>query len=152
MPFIAEDLGIVTPAVRALVAEIGIPGMDVVQFADEDVHKTYHPKPNKVVYTSTHDTSTLLGWCMHSFGPESASQSCSHICTEALCSSAPVVMVSLQDVLGLDDKARMNTPGVAEGNWKWSATEEQLSGSFEKLKNLAKRCGRFSPASPLKDS
>lgn len=152
MPFIAEDLGIVTPAVRALVAETGIPGMDVVQFADEDVRKAYHPKPNKVVYTSTHDTSTLLGWCMHSFGPESASQSCSHICTEALCSSAPVVMVSLQDVLGLDDKARMNTPGVAEGNWKWSATEEQLSGSFEKLKNLAKRCGRFSLASLPKDS
>jgi 4-alpha-glucanotransferase len=61
-------------------------------------------------------------------------------------------MVSLQDVLGLDDKARMNTPGVAEGNWKWSATEEQLSGSFEKLKNLAKRCGRFSLASLPKDS
>jgi hypothetical protein len=46
----------------------------------------------------------------------------------------------------------MNTPGVAEGNWKWSATEEQLSGSFEKLKNLAKRCGRFSLASLPKDS
>ncbi|MDQ9890844.1 4-alpha-glucanotransferase, partial [Acinetobacter baumannii] len=61
LPFIAEDLGLLTPAVRSLVASCGFPGMDVLEFADYDVRDTIAPHEGKILYTSTHDTSTLLG-------------------------------------------------------------------------------------------
>jgi 4-alpha-glucanotransferase len=143
MPLIAEDLGAITPAVRALIAEIGIPGMDVVQFADEDVRRGYHPKPGKIVYTSTHDTSTLLGWAARGFGEALSAEISSDVCSKVLCSSATVAIMSLQDVIGLGDEARMNTPGIAEGNWQWRATDKQLEESALRLANLAKKSDRF---------
>ena len=115
LPFIAEDLGVITPAVRALIAETGIPGMDIVQFSDGDVREGYEPKPDTVTFTGTHDNQTLLGFCQSRFGLEGqeATQMADRIAASVLASKNDVAIMPLQDVLGLDDAARMNVPGVA---------------------------------------
>ena len=152
LPVIAEDLGVITPAVRALVASTGFPGMDVIQFFDGDAREAYQPAPGKMAYSGTHDTQTLLGWCEQRFfngDPTKATEDpravelAERMLRITLNSSATVAMVPLQDVLGLDDSDRMNVPGVSEGNWSWRATEEQLVASQEKLRKLAEESGRL---------
>lgn len=151
LPLIAEDLGVITPAVRALVASTGFPGMDVVQFFDGDVREGYRPAPGKMAYSGTHDTQTLLGWCAERFFGRDANAAADdpevvrlaeELLRSVVASSANVAMVPLQDILKLDDRARMNVPGVSEGNWTWRASSEQLEASREYLASLAKECGR----------
>ena len=159
LPFIAEDLGTVTPAVRALLAATGFPGMDVIQFADEDVRRGFHPKPGKMAYTSTHDTQTLLGWCESRFGGgavedglgreglsysrvEEMRELAERLRAATLATNANVAIVSLQDVLMLDDSARMNVPGVATGNWSWQADLADVEQSQGLLRQLAEESGR----------
>ncbi len=152
LPVIAEDLGIITPAVRALVASTGFPGMDVIQFHDGDVRESYVPAKGKMAYSGTHDTQTLLGWVeQHFFGgnpsdalnDERAVRLADELLRKTLASRATVAMAPLQDVLGLDDRDRMNVPGVSEGNWSWQATSEQLEASRERLRKLAEESGRL---------
>lgn len=145
LPFIAEDLGVITPAVRALIAETGIPGMDIVQFADADVREGYEPKPGTVTFTGTHDNQTLLGFCESRFGleGEEARQMARRIAASVLASKNDVAIMPLQDVLELGDEARMNVPGVAEGNWSWRAEEQDVLLATERLKELARAAGRF---------
>ena len=144
LPFIAEDLGLITPAVRALVAETGIPGMDVAQFSDTDVREGYAPKPETVAYTGTHDNQTLVGFCESRFGVtgEEARALADSIMERVLASDADVAVVQLQDVLGLGDEARMNVPGVAEGNWRWRAADEDVAAAAGRLAELVERSGR----------
>lgn len=138
LPFIAEDLGVITPAVRALVAETGIPGMDVVQFNDNDVREGYAAKPETVVYAGTHDNQTLLGWVQSRFGAEGdeARELADKIAKSVLAQDNDLAVVQLQDVLGLDDDARMNVPGVAEGNWTWQASAADLAAASERLRDF----------------
>ena len=145
LPFIAEDLGVITPAVRALIAETGIPGMDIVQFSDGDVREGYEPKPGTVTFTGTHDNQTLLGFCQSRFGleGEEAAQMADRIAASVLGSKNDVAIMPLQDVLELGDEARMNVPGVAEGNWSWRAEEQDVLLATERLKELARAAGRF---------
>ena len=152
LPVIAEDLGIITPAVRALVASTGFPGMDVVQFYDGDVRENYVPANGKIAYSGTHDTQTLLGWCeQHFYGgdpmyakeDERARWLAADLLRKTLASKATVAMVPLQDVLGLDDRDRMNVPGVSEGNWSWQAKSADLEASREHLRKLAEESGRL---------
>ena len=145
LPFIAEDLGVITPAVRALIAETGIPGMDIVQFSDGDVREGYEPKPGTVTFTGTHDNQTLLGFCESRFGleGEEARQMARRIAASVLASKNDVAIMPLQDVLELGDEARMNVPGVAEGNWSWRAEEQDVLLATERLKELARAAGRF---------
>lgn len=145
LPFIAEDLGVITPAVRALIAETGIPGMDIVQFSDGDVCEGYEPKPGTVTFTGTHDNQTLLGFCQSRFGLEGdeAAQMADRIATSVLGSENDVAIMPLQDVLGLDDAARMNVPGVAEGNWSWQAAWEDVVAATGRLAQMAQASGRF---------
>lgn len=145
LPFIAEDLGVITPAVRALIAETGIPGMDIVQFSDGDVREGYEPKPDTVTFTGTHDNQTLLGFCESRFGleGEEARQMARRIAASVLASKNDVAIMPLQDVLELGDEARMNVPGVAEGNWSWRAEEQDVLLATERLKELARAAGRF---------
>ena len=152
LPVIAEDLGIITPAVRALVASTGFPGMDVIQFYDGPVREGYEPAPGKMAYSGTHDTQTLLGWCeQHFFGGDPANAVnddrarwlADDLLRKTLDSRAKVAMVPLQDVLELDDSARMNVPGVSSGNWSWQATSEQLDASRGRLYKLASDSGRL---------
>lgn len=149
LPFIAEDLGVITPAVRALIAETGIPGMDIVQFSDGDVREGYEPKPDTVTFTGTHDNQTLLGFCQSRFGLEGqeATQMTDRIAASVLASKNDVAIMPLQDVLGLDDAARMNVPGVAEGNWSWQAAWEDVVAATGRLAQMAQASGRFREAS-----
>ena len=149
LPFIAEDLGVITPAVRALIAETGIPGMDIVQFSDGDVREGYEPKLDTVTFTGTHDNQTLLGFCQSRFGLEGqeATQMADRIAASVLASKNDVAIMPLQDVLGLDDAARMNVPGVAEGNWSWQAAWEDVVAATGRLAQMAQASGRFREAS-----
>src|SRR5215217_7351279 len=124
VPFIAEDLGLITADVEALREDLGLPGMVVLQFAfDGDADNAYLPhnhEPNTVVYTGTHDNQTTIGW-FHSL-PSTIQQHVQRyigrdgsdiawdLIRIALSSVAHIALFPLQDVLRLDDEARMNTP------------------------------------------
>ena len=142
LPFIGEDLGTITPAVRFLVALTGFPGMDVVQFYNEDVRQGYVPAAGKICYPSTHDTQTLVGWIRDKWPYENTASVYREIIWRCLQSSADVVIVPLQDVLVLGDEARMNVPGVSEGNWCWRADEDAVIASKRYLASLAYDSGR----------
>ena len=142
LPFIGEDLGTITPAVRFLVATTGFPGMDVVQFYNGDVRQGYEPAPGKICYPSTHDTQTLVGWIRDKWPFEPADEVYRQLMASCLHSSANVVIVPLQDVLVLGDEARMNVPGVAENNWSWRADEDAVNASKQYLSSLAHDSGR----------
>lgn len=145
LPFIAEDLGAITPAVRALVSATGFPGMDVAQFSDSDVREGYVPRPETVAYTGTHDNQTLVGFCEGRYGleREEAVEVARGIMGRVLASDANVAIVPLQDVLGLGDEARMNVPGVADGNWSWRAEADDVAAAAGRLADLAERSGRI---------
>ena len=142
LPFIGEDLGTVTPAVRFLVAASGFPGMDVILFANEDVRQGYTPEPGKLCYTSTHDTQTLVGWIKSKWPFDHTEYVYRELMDRCLHSNANVVITPLQDVLVLDDSARMNVPGTAEGNWDWRAEEDAVAASQQYLASLARDSNR----------
>lgn len=146
LPLIAEDLGILTPGVRGMLASTGFPGMDVLEFADYDIREGIHPHADKVLYTSTHDTSTLAGFCQRSFCSDKAAEDGRYLAAEilhqALASTAHVVMMQLQDVLLLGDDARMNVPGTASGNWSWQATEQAMCEHEHVLATMLAETGR----------
>ena len=143
LPFIGEDLGTITPAVRFLVATTGFPGMDVVQFYNEDVRRGYEPVPGKICYPSTHDTQTLVGWIKEKWPFEGMEHVYREVMSKCINSSANVVIIPLQDVLVLDDTARMNVPGTAEGNWSWRADEDAVNASRQYLASLARDSNRW---------
>jgi len=136
LPIIAEDLGVITTGVRALIAECGFSGMDVIQFYDSDPILGYQPPENKIVYTGTHDNQTLLGWCAEKYGEQNAKEYSQKLIKSAMLTNSDVVILPLQDVFGLDDSARMNVPGVAIGNWKWQAADDDFTNHLEWLKKL----------------
>jgi 4-alpha-glucanotransferase len=132
---VAEDLGVITPDVVALRKEAGLPGMKVLQFAfDADPanpHLPEHHEPDDVVYTGTHDNDTTLGWWLSLDAATRARVRRRLVRSQepmpwalvrlALASVAGLAVVPAQDLLGLDSGARMNTPGSAEGSWRWRA-------------------------------
>ena len=136
LPIIAEDLGVITPGVRALISECGFCGMDVIQFYDSDPLLGYNPPAGKIVYTGTHDNQTLLGWCKEKYGEQNAEETAGKLIKSAMLTDAKAVILPLQDIFGLDDDARMNVPGVAVGNWKWQADAEDFDKYFDRLKQL----------------
>lgn len=138
LPLVAEDLGTITPATRALRARVGCEGMDVLVFSDDAVRQGWTPQSGKVVYSSTHDTSTLVGWCSDHFGLDmaEAQKLAQKLMRSLYASDAPVVMSTLQDVLQLGDEARMNRPGTTGNNWIWQATTDELAASEPFMRNL----------------
>src|SRR5712692_5544861 len=161
LPFIAEDLGLITPDVCALRDEFKIPGTRVLQFAfDGHSDNPYLPHnyvPNTVVYTGTHDNPTSRGWYeelppyerqnlwRYLKSPESESGEVAWDLMRVAWSSMAVLAVApLQDVLNLGPEARMNVPGRAEGNWTWRCTEEMLSAAaFHALRDLTRTSNRL---------
>ena len=134
MAIIAEDLGFLTDEVRALLAASGYPGMKVLQFAfDSREPGSYMPytyERNCVVYTGTHDNSTTVGWfksapsesvqlAIEFLGINHRKQGPGAFIRCALASVAHTAIIPLQDYLGLDDRARVNTPSTLGGNWQW---------------------------------
>ena len=160
LPFIAEDLGIITPDVRALRDEFQIPGTRVLQFAfDGDPANPYLPHnypTNCVVYTGTHDNNTTRGWFdelpdgqrqnLWNYLKQPAGESSDAavaLIRLAWSSVAALALAPLQDVLNLGSDARMNVPGQAEGNWRWRATEKMLTSSaFQWLSDLTATTNR----------
>ncbi len=143
LPLVAEDLGIITPAVEALRRELGLPGMRVLQFAfGDDARNPYLPhnyQRDTVVYTGTHDNDTTAGWfaaaseqerrAVQTYLARDGSDIAHDLIRLAYASVASTAIVPLQDVLGAGSEARMNLPGRAEGNWAWRYRSEALQQS-----------------------
>ena len=144
LPIMAEDLGIITPEVEELRDRFQFPGMRILQFAfGDDSNNAYLPHNyvrNSVVYPGTHDNDTAIGWWNKASDKEKqfvakylGYKSVAEI-TEinwefiqlALASVADLAILPLQDILGLDDRARMNDPSVNAGNWRWRYESSEM--------------------------
>jgi len=161
LPVIAEDLGIITDDVRALMAHYDIAGCRVLLFAFGDdlwdnPHKPHNHVENCVVYTGTHDNNTAAGWFAEETGPAerrrveetlghptNADQVSWDLCRIALSSKARLSILPVQDILGLDGRARMNRPATTKGNWQWRLSAEQLTPQIaQRIKEETIKCGR----------
>jgi 4-alpha-glucanotransferase len=154
LPVIAEDLGVITPAVYALRDAFGLPGMVVLLWAFDgsrgSVHATRNHRENQVVYTSTHDTDTAAGWFASlkkkerlRTGLDPAEPHWGMI-ELAMHSRASLAIVPAQDVIGLGNDARMNRPGEVGGNWSWRLERGQLTEELAaRLRRETERGGRL---------
>ena len=160
LPFIAEDLGIITPDVVALRDKFELPGMRVFQFGFDgnpgNPHLPHNCVPNTVAYTGTHDNNTTRGW-FESL-PENVRQAARSYAVKASggggevawdfiqsvwSSKSGLAIAPLQDLWNLGVEGRMNVPGTPAGNWRWRCTEQMLTARiFERLRNLTLGCGR----------
>jgi 4-alpha-glucanotransferase len=158
LPFVAEDLGLITAEVDALRNKYQLPGMKILQFAfDGDPANIYLPhnhQQNSVVYSGTHDNDTLVGW-YHKLDDHTRdlvreylqlhddSEISWSLITTALASVANSAIIPLQDLLALGSEARMNTPGTTEGNWNWRFSWQQLPYELApRLRHLCRLYGR----------
>jgi 4-alpha-glucanotransferase len=160
LPFLGENLGVITPEVEALREQFGLPGMAILQFAfgtdpqAPDFRPHNYPR-NRAVYTGTHDNDTTVGWWTAE--TDYSTRSADDIEAEreyaaryldldgrqvhwafvraVLSSVANTAIVPTQDLLGLGSEARMNRPGTPRGNWRWRLFPEQLTP--EVLRRLA---------------
>jgi len=135
----------ITPDVREIIARFNLPGMKVLMFAfqEEDPNHPYLPHTydeNCVAYTGTHDNNTTRGWFENEALPDEKKRFFNYLGREvsvdevhlamirlATMSAARWVIIPMQDVLGLGEEARMNTPSVPFGNWEWRLVSGQLS-------------------------
>jgi 4-alpha-glucanotransferase len=145
LPIVAENLGVITPEVEAIRQQFGFPGMAILQFAfgkdpQAPDFKPHNYPRDRVAYTGTHDNDTTVGW-WSSAGAGDSTRTAEDIREERdftrkylatdgreihwvfiralMASVADTVLFPLQDVLGLGSEARMNTPAVPSGNWRW---------------------------------
>jgi len=156
---IAEDLGIISAGVTALRKKLKLPGMSVLQFGydvtdKENSYKIENAKKDSVYYIGTHDNDTLSGWYNKlSKANKKYVDSCFelkdsedinfNIISAVYASKCNLVIITMQDILGLDSNARMNIPAVPFGNWTWRITKEKISEEITlKLKNLAETFNR----------
>ena len=155
---IAEDLGFLTESVVKLRKDTGFPGMKVLEFAfdtrEESDYLPHNYEKECIAYTGTHDNDTVMGWM------DNVMKSDREFAVEYLkldkhegynwgfirgiwASTANLAIAQMQDFLGLDSKARMNTPSTLGGNWVFRITEKDLSkGLSEKIKLMTKLYGR----------
>ena len=164
LPFVAENLGVITPEVEAIREEFGFPGMAVLQFAfgTDPQSPTFRPHnyPREVVaYTGTHDNDTTVGWwSSKGMGDSTRSEedmrrerefAMQYLNTDGRqiqwtfiraleASVADTVLIPMQDVLGLGTEARMNQPATLGGNWSWRCRREALAPEIaRRLRELA---------------
>jgi len=163
LDIIAEDLGMITPEVSTLRDSLGFPGMKVLQFAfDGNPDNSFLPfnytTPNCVVYTGTHDNDTTVGWFLDDRIDDRMRREIKRHANRrlddgsgihedliymAMASIGRLTILPLQDVLGFGSDCRMNTPGLANGNWRWRCAPEYLTperAAF--LKAMTVRFGR----------
>ena len=161
LPFIAEDLGLITPDVCALRDEFHIPGTRVLQFAfdgsPDNPHLPANYPTNTVVYTGTHDNDTTRGWFeAHSEAERgkirsylnrahcNSSEVTQELLRIAWCSVAGLAIAPLQDLLSLGSEARMNLPVSVGANWCWRSTEDMLNTPvFQQLRDLTASSNRL---------
>ena len=130
--------------------------MSVAVFSNQDPRERFEANLETIVYTSTHDTPTLAGylkrrfiypdnedaWCDGSFD-EKTHEAFERVLKNVLTLPNDVAVIPLQDILELDDSARMNVPGTAEGNWAWRCPSGMLTSAVaEKLRALVKHVAR----------
>jgi len=153
LPLIAEDLGHITPPVRRLRDELGLPGMVVLLWAFRRARGNPHALENhrrrSVAYTSTHDTDTVVGWFAGLRPRQQAATGLDPraphwgLIELAYSSRAALAIVPAQDVLGLGSDARMNRPGRTDGNWRWRLERGALTPALaRRLHRLAEQHGR----------
>jgi 4-alpha-glucanotransferase len=172
LPVVAENLGVITPEVEAIRREFGFPGMAVLQFAfgtdpQAPGFQPHNFERNLVAYTGTHDNDTAMGWWSSEGGdstrtPEDVAaektraraylntdgREMNWVMIRALMASvADTVLFPMQDVLGLGSEARMNTPSVAGGNWRWRVRRRSLTGkAAARLRRMAEVYERYPAA------
>ncbi|MGN0330187.1 MAG: 4-alpha-glucanotransferase [Kineothrix sp.] len=156
---IAEDLGFLTPSVIGLLRQCGYPGMKVLQFAfdsrEENDYLPHNYTRNCVVYTGTHDNDTTVGW-YKSLSPEDRAFAERYLnirekgdiqwefIRAALSSVADTAIIPMQDYLGLDSRARINTPSTLGDNWKWRLLPgEAEEGLARRIRSMTKLYGRL---------
>jgi len=158
LPLVAEDLGIITPAVTELRKRFRLPGMAVLQFAfdafEDNPHKPSNITPDTVVYTGTHDNDTTRGWfeslqpheqqhVLEVLGIGDPAGVVEAMMNAAMQSRAQLCVLTLQDVLGLDSSARMNTPGDDSEHWRWrfdwSQITPEITNHLKEMSSHAKR-------------
>jgi 4-alpha-glucanotransferase len=158
LPIIAEDLGLITDDVHELRDRVGLPGMRVIQFAPggpDSPHWPHNYDRLTVAYTGTHDNDTTNGWyarisdqdrwALGEYLGRPADSPAWELIRYAWGSVAVLAVAPLQDVLELGSEARMNVPGVANGNWRWRFRWEQFpSGAVERLERLTALYNRVS--------
>ncbi len=168
LPFIAEDLGLITADVKALRDEFQLPGTRVLQFAFDGLpDNPYLPHnfiPNTVVYTGTHDNATSREWYeeapdferqnLWSYlkrAPGESAEAAPALIRLAWTSMAALAIAPLQDLLNLGKEARMNVPGRTDGNWRWRCPENvPLLPAFEWLRDLTGESKRSLPPGILR--
>lgn len=161
-PVVAEDLGYITPDVRELIDRYQLPGMKVLLFAFDgdpatNPYSLHNHVPNTVLFTGTHDNNTVRGWFDTEAGPEekkrlraylgrlpSAPEVHREFVRLAMMSVSRLVIVPMQDVLGLGEEARMNRPSVSEGNWTWRLEPGRATAELAgRLSDMAATYGRL---------
>jgi 4-alpha-glucanotransferase len=173
LPFIADDLGAITPDVVALLDQLQIPGTRVLQFEFGSMLKNNSnppaPHPVKsVVYTGTHDNNTTAGWYAKLPSAQRAAlqkqlgannrEVVWAMIRQALASEADTAIVPAQDLLELGAEARMNLPGIAKGSWGWRLKDGAFTAEIaQKLRSISMECGRMgdfktNPASLYQES
>lgn len=155
---IAEDLGFLTEGVHKLLHDTGYPGMKILEFAfgqwDDSIYLPHKYHENCVVYTGTHDNDTVVGW--YETMPEGDRSFLEHylehstiertgkihldLVSLALESKGDVVIIPLQDYMGLGSEARINTPSTVGKNWEWRVQEEDLNDELkETIRTLTQK-------------
>ena len=158
LPMVAEDLGEITPDVVELRRNLGLPGMAILHFAfgpkPRSTFIPYQLQKDMVVYTGTHDNNTTKGWYTEDATDEERDLVRRYTASDgsdidwqlirlAMASVADVAIIPHQDLVGLGARSRMNTPGVAEGNWTFRVSQQMLDPSIAvRLKNLIDTFGR----------
>lgn len=161
LPIIAEDLGTITPDVKEIMEHFAFPGMKVLLFAfgEDNPGHPYLPHTygrNCVVYTGTHDNNTIKGWFKSEAKPEDKQRVFRYLGKEVsekdihwefiklgMMSVADTFVAPMQDVLGLEEDARMNKPATTIGNWRWRLMPKQLTMSLiKKLGEITETYGR----------
>jgi len=157
IPLIAEDLGTITPEVDQLRERFNMPGMKVLQFGfssdEKNEHLPHNFHPNTVVYTGTHANDTVWAWLQAAGEKEKKSaqrylknyhpKPVWGMIEMAWASVAATAVIPLQDLLELGAGARMNIPGIAEGNWGWRFHWEQIKHKHrEFLKEITEKYNR----------
>jgi 4-alpha-glucanotransferase len=167
LPFVAENLGIITPEVEDLRRRFALPGMAVLQFGfgDDAGNRPTNYIQELVSFTGTHDNDTSQGWWRALQRSARASSSRSSdaatlnrvkcylqrdgreinwsLIQAVLTSVANIAIIPMQDVLGLGSEARMNQPGKAKGNWRWRLQKEQIDQTVvQRLRGLTEVAAR----------
>ena len=169
LPFVAEDLGLITPEVEDLRERFAMPGMRILQFGfgerGSHVYLPHNYVPNTVVYTGTHDNNTTLGWWRDTATPIEKANIESYLgpvtgeadvvgamMRTAARSVANICIFPMQDILCLGSEGRMNTPAAGHGNWTWRYSSNQLrpeiAATLARLMEMTDRDGYV----PAKDA